>query len=260
MRSCIVGLVFLGLSGLLIVPGAGASADSKDGTVQLFNGKDLTGFYTHFRKLGKNNDPDKVFTVHDGMIHVSGQRFGYLATEQEHANYHLTVEFKWGEKTWPPRETKARDSGVLLHAVGPDGGAGDWMQSIECQLIEGGTGDFILVKGSTLSAPVEKRGGQSYYTKGVPEQAFASGRVNWYGRDPGWKDVKGFRGAQDVEKPVGEWNVLECVCDGDQMTNILNGRVVNAVHSARPSKGKILFQSEGAEIFFRKIELKPLKK
>jgi hypothetical protein len=27
---------------------------------------------------------------------------------------------------------------------------------------------------------------------------------------------------------------------------------------ADPAKGKILFQSEGAELFFRKIELKPL--
>ena len=40
---------------------------------------------------------------------------------------------------------------------------------------------------------------------------------------------------------------------------ILNGKVVNAGTNASHTKGKIMFQSEGAEIFFRKIEMKPLK-
>ena len=71
---------------------------------------------------------------------------------------------------------------------------------------------------------------------------------------------QGFRGKEDVEKPVGEWNTLECICDGDKITNILNGKVVNAGTKASHTKGKILFQSEGAEVFFRKIDLKPLKK
>jgi hypothetical protein len=34
--------------------------------------------------------------------------------------------------------------------------------------------------------------------------------------------------------------------------------VVNAGTSASLTRGKILFQSEGAELFFRKIELTPL--
>src|SRR5207237_834050 len=83
-----------------------------------------TGFYTHFQKLGKNNDPEQVFTVRDGMIHVSGTVFGYLATEKEYENYHLVVEFKWGERTGPRRKDQARDSGGLLDAVGPDGRGG----------------------------------------------------------------------------------------------------------------------------------------
>ena len=70
--------------------------------------------------------------------------------------------------------------------------------------------------------------------------------------------MKGFRGKQDVEKPVGEWNRLECICDGDKITNVLNGTVVNVGTKASHTKGKILFQSEGAEIFFRRIDLKPL--
>ncbi len=86
------------------------------------------------------------------------------------------------------------------------------------------------------------------------------GRINWFARDPEWKDIKGFRGKHDVEKVAGEWNTLECICDGDKITNILNGIVVNAGTNASHTRGKILFQSEGAEVFFRRIDLLPLKK
>src|SRR5437667_75892 len=82
----------------------------------------------------------------------------------------------------------------------------------------------------------------------------SSGRFNCGGRDPGWKDVLGFRGSRDVEKPAGEWNRMEVLCDGDSITTILNGYVVNIGTKSSLTKGKILFQSEGAEIFFRKIE------
>src|SRR5262245_66039847 len=120
---------------LVLGPAPSPSADAQAGTVRLFNGTDLTNFYTWLKGHGRNNDPEKVFTVHDGMIHVSGKIFGCFTTEKEYENYHLIVEFKWGEKTWPPREGKARDSGILLHCQGPDGGFGPWMESYECQVI-----------------------------------------------------------------------------------------------------------------------------
>src|SRR3954452_17943010 len=94
-------------------PAPEAGAEPVTRPVQLFNGKDLTNFYTYLRKHGKNNDPEKVFNVVDGMIRVSGQIYGAFITEKEYENYHLIVEFKWGEKTWPPREKAARDSGIL---------------------------------------------------------------------------------------------------------------------------------------------------
>jgi pentatricopeptide repeat protein len=91
---------------LLVVALAGPecarSADA-EGAVKLFNGKDLTGFYTWLKGHGKNNDTEKVFTVHDGMIHVTGKVFGGFITVKEYENYHLVTEFKWGEKTYAPR-------------------------------------------------------------------------------------------------------------------------------------------------------------
>src|SRR5262249_25670654 len=126
----------------------------------------------------------------------------------------------------------------LLHCTGADGGFGPWMESYECQMIEGGTGDFLVLgktENRTLTVEAEKRPvgegkkrhEEDYYSPGAPAKEFTSGGINGDARDPLWEDVKGFRGGQDVERPVGEWNRLECVCAGDGITNILNGKVVN---------------------------------
>lgn len=248
--------------GFCLAFGAFATADEPK-TISLFNGKDLTGFYTYLSDHGKDSDPNKVFTVVDGMIRVSGQDFGCFTTNDEFENYRLIVEFAWGDETFEPRKERTRDSGILLHCIGADGGHGPWMESIECQIIEGGTGDFIVCSGQgkrpRITCRVENRDGGLYFAREGGEAVTKdSGRVNWWGRDPAWKDVLGFRGEEDVEKPVGEWNTLEVVCDGDTITNILNGVVVNKATDVQPTKGKILFQSEGAEIFFRRIELVPL--
>ncbi|QEH32963.1 hypothetical protein OJF2_14550 [Aquisphaera giovannonii] len=227
-----------------------------------FNGKDLAGFYTYLHDH-RHEDPDGVFRVRDGVLVVSGREFGGISTRDEYANYHLVVEWRWGGKTWPPREGNARDSGILLHAVGPDDASGGhWMESVECQIIEGGTGDLLMVGGRSkprLTCEVRTGpDGQPYFDKGSKPVTRDSGRFNWWGRDPEWKDVLGFRGARDVEKPLGEWNRLEVVCDGSTITNILNGRVVNVGTNSSHTRGKITFQSEGAEIHFRKIEIRPL--
>src|SRR5262249_18357886 len=110
-------------------------------TVRLFNGRDLTGFYSFFgstetkKGSGKNNDVDKVFSVRSSTLHVSGEHQGVLETEKEYENYHLTVEFKWGERTWPPREENGRRSGIFLHAQPADGAVSSlWPTSIKCRL------------------------------------------------------------------------------------------------------------------------------
>jgi hypothetical protein len=86
----------------------------------------------------------------------------------------------------------------------------------------------------------------------------SNARVNWYGRDRNWKDVSGVRGENDVELPVGSWNRIEVICEADKLKYFLNGKLVNEADSASLREGKLLFQSAGAEIFFRRIELHPL--
>jgi hypothetical protein len=239
--------------------------NGKKSDLQLFNGKNLDGWYTFIRERGKNVDPKKVFTVKNGMIRVSGEEFGCITSNDEFENYKIIVEFKWGEITYEPRIDKARDSGLLLHSVGEDGGSdGTWMHSIECQIIEGGTGDFIVVgdgsKKFSVTCPVapDKQGGSYVYQPSGNMVTINSGRINWFARDPEWKDSKGFRGAKDIEKPVGKWNRIECIVKDKEIFIYLNGTLVNHAFDVQPQKGRIQIQSEGAEIFFRQIVLTPL--
>ena len=236
--------------------------DSNKNEVQLFNGKNLDGWYTFIKGKGRDNDPNKVFTVKNGLITISGEEYGCITTNNEYENYKLVVEFKWGDATFAPRIERAKDSGILLHSQGEDGGSsGTWMHSIECQIIEGGTGDVIVVGNGTpefsATSPVapEKQNGSYIYKPDGELVTINGGRINWYDRDPDWKDVKGFRGAKDIEKPVGEWNIIECIAKGEEILIYLNNKLVNHVVKAQPQRGRIQIQSEGAEIFFRRVDL-----
>ncbi len=235
-------------------------------TVHLFNGKNLDGWYTFLKGKGRDNDPNKVFTVQNGLLTISGEEYGCITTNDEYENNKLVVEFKWGKTTWAPRTDKAMDSGILLHSKGEDGGSsGIWMHSIECQIIEGGTGDFIVVGDGTpafsITSPVapEKQNGSFVFKPGGNLETIYGGRINWFDRDPDWKDEKGFRGARDIEKPVGKWNRIECIAKGGEISIFLNKKLVNRAVNVQPQKGRIQIQSEGAEILFRKVELTPLE-
>jgi hypothetical protein len=255
-------LTFFILAALAALPAA-AEPKAPTKTVKLFNGRDLTNFYVSL-KDSKRTDPKGVFTVKDKAIHISGEEWGGLTTVDEWKDYHLVAEWKWGGKNLPPRVEKARDSGILVHGTGEDGGAGSgWLESIEYQIIEGGTGDMILVRGKTRpSATAEVEPGankQIYWKKGGEVVTRDGGRINWYGRDRNWEDKFGYRGPVDVEKPVGKWNKSEIIARGDTLKYYLNGVLVLEVTKVRPTGGKIQLQSEAAEILFRKVELRPLK-
>ena len=271
-RSLVLGLS-LAIPSLLYSQDAAQTAKPikpTDGVIQLFNGRNLEGLSTWIRDT-QTRDPRKVFTVNNGQLLISGNGFGYIRTRADYTDYHLVVEFRWGKRTWGSRKDRSRDSGVLLHAVGPDGsGGGTWMASIESQIIEGGCGDFIVVGGKTaggkvipvrLTCETEKdRDGEAVWKKGGKRRTFSSGRINWFGRDPDWKDVLGFRGRRDVESPLGKWTRMEVTCRGARIQIRINGVLVNEGFNAYPRAGKILIQTEMAEMHVRRWEVWPLDK
>lgn len=271
MRCRLPGLVLVAFA---MVPGTCSLADEPQAVrptevIQLFNGRNLDGLYTWLEDT-RYEDPRGVFRVADGLLHITGDGLGYIATRQAYRDYHLVVEFKWGPRTWGKRRESAKDSGLLFHAIGPDGNYnGMWMASIEANIIQGGCGDFILVRGKDeqgqpypLSLTVETdrdRDGERIWKRGGKREVVTAGRVNWFGRDPDWADKLGFRGKDEVEKPDGQWNRMEVTCDGGHIQVRLNGVQVNEALDSAPKAGKILLQAELAEIFFRKFELHPLE-
>jgi hypothetical protein len=235
--------------------------------IRLFNGKDLSGLSPWLKETGRN-DPRRVFRVtDDGLLRITGDGFGYLATDRDYRDYRVVVEYRWGEKTDGGKFV--RNSGVLLNAIGPDGGAeGTWMASVECQLAQGCVGDLIVIPGKgpggsaipvRLTADValgpDKR---PRWKEGGTPRTFTGGQLWWSRHDPDFREYLDTRGKEDVESPKGEWTRVECTSQGDRISVRVNGVLVNQCRDVVPSGGKILLQSEGFELFVRKFELHPI--
>jgi hypothetical protein len=116
-------------------------------------------------------------------------------------------------------------------------------------MIEGGSGDIWLVGGVGLTVRGVNR------AEGSPNYRFDRFQKG------AWKDVVNFRDPNgDPEKPRGEWNKAELWSyPGGRVVHKLNGKLVNEGTGLTDRKGRILFQSEGAEVYYRKIVIKPLK-
>jgi len=277
------------LAGFLTVASCASDKNSSEtdltvngDTEVLFNGEDLNGWYTYMKSpeptsevsglerndsgvylepIGLNQDPLNVFTVveEDGepAIRISGEVFGILVTEQEFEDYHLKLEFKWGDEKFPPREQLKMDSGILYHSVGEEGAWGDvWMKSLECQVQETDCGDYISVDTVMVDIPAyQSEEDNSFYfhpdsslVTFSPERAYCE----FY---------------RDNENPMGEWNSMEIYTVGGSSVHLVNGKpnmkVMNSRHIVNGkevplTKGKIQLQSEGAEIYYRNIELTPV--
>ncbi|GAB4045940.1 3-keto-disaccharide hydrolase [Spirosoma litoris] len=241
----------------------------------LFNGKNLTGWETYLDKpytkdnqadktspIGLNNDPNHVFSVVnvDGKpaLRISGETFGGINTLADFENYHLRMEFKWGTQKWPPKLDKPRDSGLLYHSVGPHGTPMLWMESFELQVQEGDCGDYWGVMNVLTDISARKTDKGYVYEPGASPITFQD-------KTPvGRSCLKN----PDNEKPSGQWNVLELYCFGDTCLHVMNGKVNLVLTHTRHlvngqvvplTKGKIQLQSEGAEVFYRNIQVQNIK-
>lgn len=215
--------------------------------IVLFHGGNLSQFDTFLRGRGLNNDPEHVFKVENDVIHVSGREVGYLITRQPFHRFYLRADFKWGEGTFGERVGQARDSGILFNIQGEQK---VWPRSIEFQIQEGETGDFWATDGAALTDVKGKR------VEGPPGRGENIGHID---KGPE-QNVTGFRNTSgELEKPHGEWNTLELVVDDKEVRQYVNGKLANVGKDPFPNEGKVLFQSEGAEVYFRDIQLYPLK-
>jgi hypothetical protein len=169
------------------------------------------------------SNASNVFQFEGDMLHVSGEAFGYIITETKFKDFHFTVEFKWGDKKYPPRLNEKRDAGIMYH-VDLYNGDKIWPRSLEFQIQEGDCGDFWMIDSAVIRRNDTISPAKNYY------------RLVKY---------------KDAEKPKGEWNKAEVIVRDGKITHILNGVVVNSGELVNTKEGTILLQSEGAELYYR---------
>jgi hypothetical protein len=194
-----------------------ASPITPSSRIDLFNAKDFSGWTFCLRS---NAEPANTFTVTNGLMHCTGQPFGYVRTDKTYRDYKLTVEWRF-VKTAP----RADNSGVFVHVQSPDQ---VWPKSIENQGQFQRHGDMILLGGAT------SKGHETTATRGVVTQQPRN------------------------EKPAGEWNTYEVLCRGDTVENFVNGKRMNGVEGCSVTSGAIAIQSEGGEWELRKAYIEPL--
>ncbi len=254
----------------------GSCSGSKENWTILFNGINLEGWETYIGPpydpdlarfgevpIGLNQDPDGVFSVvtldNEAAIRISGKHFGGISTLEEYENYHLQLQFRWGDQRWPPRENHKRDSGILYHANGPHAGDGRfWMRSQEFQVQETDCGDYWGVAGAIMdirAIPGETR--RHVYNKDGDLLTFSVDSP--YGRS--------CQKYPDAELPSGEWNTLDLYCLGTTSMHVVNGVLTMVLENSRQkvdgievplTRGKIQIQSEGAEVYYRGIRIRAI--
>ena len=186
--------------------------------VVLFDGTDLDAWTFHL------NDPsvslEDVWSIADGVLVCKGNPIGYLRTRDAFDSFELTLEWRFDP------EKGAGNSGVLLRQNGPDK---VWPRSIEAQLHSRNAGDIWNIGGFGMRADALRTSGRRT-TRMQPSS----------------------------EKPLGEWNRYRIVVDGPRLELYVNDVLQNAADWCEVRAGPICLQSEGAEIHFRDVRLRPI--
>ena len=186
--------------------------------IDLFNGKDFNGWTFCLRS---NAEPAKTYSVTNGLMHCTGQPFGYVRTDKSFRDYKLTVEWRFVKVA-----ARADNSGVFVHVQTPDA---VWPRVIENQGQFHHQGDIVLMGGATAKG---FEGSQMHFVKAQQPQN---------------------------ENAAGEWNTYEVICRGDTVQNFVNGKLMNELTGANVTSGAVAMQSEGGEWELRKIYVEPLK-
>jgi hypothetical protein len=223
---------------------------------------------THFSIYPKADPkiqpPKPLFAINSAsQLHVfGGLGNGMLISKEDFDDFKLTAEFRW-TKDGNPKD-KPHYCGLLLRATGAEGGyKKDWMQSIRCPLGDNEAAGNIQLFGDpnkisvSVTAKETKNPGKVNdnkridYDPSMPELLLETAST-WGGQI--------FRLAGAVDNPVGQWNTLECTCDGDTIRLSLNGQEVNVLTHVSQLRGRVVVQNDGADFYFAKLDLKPLKK
>ena len=229
-------------------------AEDQGKWIQLFNGKDLTGWTPKFKGQDLGVNYKNTFRVQDGLLTVSYENyekwqsnFGHLFYKNEFSHYILRVEYRFtGDQVKGGPGWAYRNNGLMIHGqtAASMKKNQDFPNSIEVQLLGGKPGGKSQRPTLSICTP-----GTHVVINGklVKKHVILP------------KNVETFYGDQ--------WVTVEVEVRGSEVIrHKVNGKVVNEYHKPQLNNGKLLekgtisLQAESHPTQFRKIELMVLKK
>lgn len=240
--------------------------ETSNGWRPLWDGQTLNGWSFYQEGIGES-DTMGVVAIRDGELHFLGADYdhetappGFIATTSEYGNYHLRLQYHWGERRWPSREWQARNGGVLYH-MGEQFPGRLFPECVEFQMQEGNCGDAILI--DTLGVQGPSLGGTPLWPNWIPafpDTPIEPVRAGGYARR--WLP------RHSHFELEGQWNTLDLVVFEDQAAQLVNGRIVNTVFKlARQlpdgrtvplTRGRLALEFEWAAIAFRQVMIREL--
>ena len=192
--------------------------------IPLFNGKDLSGWTWYQRPPKSATAPatvpiETVWSVRDGgILHCTGKPTGYIRTGN--ANFENYV------LTVEQRHVAKGNGGILFALTGPDK---IWPRCLEAQGATGEEGDIRNIADFKMS---------------LDQSRVEPKRLKRIG--------------PSSERAVGEWETIVITVDHGAVAVAVNGQLQNVATANESLAGRIGLQSEGGEMEFRKIELRPI--
>lgn len=269
--------------------GPGGGGNGAPPSLDLFNGKDLTGFNVYKASSTANDAPGvlvtgpaalAVFKPENGTIHVyadaaaadaasmttSTQVHYLLETTIAYSKYVLTWEYKWGTRKFAPYQDAVkypRDAGLLWHIHGSKMQV--WPPSIEFQNKWGSTGDIyaLYAQCDSLGAPGKPTQFAEASAGGTMMTVDGSNGLIQHSRSinaelPGTGPDASNGGGSD-------WNSCTLQVDGNGgAVYTVNGKIVNRVLAVADKSGKpvtsgyIAWQAEQAEVYYRNLRIQAL--
>ena len=194
------------------------------GWVDLFNGRDLTGW------IDVNTSPD-TWKVRDGLLVCTGHPIGVMRSARQYENFLLHVEWRHMEE--------GGNSGVFAWSSARPG-ANRLPDGVEIQMLELGWPKLNTRNGV------------------VPPIAYVHGELFGVGGVKVIADNSRGERSMSVEnrcKGKGEWNTYDVVAVDGTIKLSVNGKFVNGISRSSQKKGYLCLESEGAEIHFRNIRI-----
>lgn len=201
----------------------------------LFDGKSLAGWHADVPAKDKNPNAPDAFIIRNGLLVSLGEPRGHLITDAVYQNYHLEVEYRFAGKPG--------NCGVLVHATTARALYGMFPKSLEVQMQHKDAGDFWCIEEDITVPNMEARRGP---------------KENWGVNGNKARRIKNL--TDDSENPLGEWNTMTIECYKNSVKVWVNGTLVNEGTNCTTDNGQIAIQAEGAEVEFRKIAIKSIKK